>query len=205
MSQQGDAFVRRVLKADPSPMSFDDAVKYVRQREGSGRRAAARLGVNESTLRKWAKGATPKGTTQQKVLEAVRGLRSRPSALGDAGVLVPIVSKERKRKDRGRDVSGNQLKLRPGTLARAHREWIRTGDADKAAAVFVAGIGDPWYQTQLAKGLVRSQEDGGGGGGGGGAGGGGGGAGGGGPVDEDLSDDVDPDFDLGDDYGMSFG
>lgn len=201
MSQQGDAFVRRVLKADPSPMSFGDSVQYLRQREGSGRAAARRLGVSESSLRRWGKGTTPKAATQDKVLRTVRELRSRPSTMGDAGVMLPVVSQDRKRGRRERDVSGQQLKLQPGTLKRAHDVWVKTGDADAAAAAFVAGIGDPWYRAQIGKGINRSQAETGGGGG----------AGGGGSrgrndqdeVDEDIT--YDPGYDIGDDYGMSIG
>lgn len=205
MSQQGDAFVRRVLKADPTPLVFGEAVLYLRQREGSGRAAARRLGVSESSLRRWGKGTKPKPATQQKVLETVRRLRSRPSTMGDAGVMLPVVSQDRRRGSRERDVSGQQLKLRPGTLKRAHEEWLRTGNADAAAAVFVKGIGDPWYRAQLAKGLNQSQaetgtsagsstssgsdEEG--------------------DEEEEGSDitevDFDEGYDLGDDYGMSIG
>ena len=206
MSQQGDAFVRRVLKADPAPMAFGEAVFYLRQREGSGRAAARRLGVSESSLRRWDKGTKPKAATQQKVLETVRRLRSRPSAMGDAGVMLPVVSQDRKRGSRERDVSGQQLKLRPGTLARSHEIWLRTGDSDKAASAFMRGIGDPWYKAQLAKGFNKSQAETGtssasspstaGG------------------DDEEEDDDegipsdevdYDTDYDLGDDYGMSIG
>lgn len=205
MSEQGDAFVRRVLKADPSPMTFGDAVLYLRQREGSGRAAARRLGVSESSLRRWGKGTTPKASTRQKVLETARRLRSRPSAMGDAGVMLPVISQDRKRGSRERDVSGQQLKLRPGTLAKAHETWLRTGDADKAAGVFVRGIGDPWYRAQLAKGLNKSQAETGGGSSGSSATGGSGDE-----EDEEEEDDYDEvsyddDYDLGDDYGMSIG
>jgi DNA-binding transcriptional regulator YiaG len=202
MSQQGDAFVRRVLKADPAPMTFGQSVQYLRQREGSGRAAARRLGVSESSLRRWDRGTKPKAATQQKVMETVRRLRSRPSTMGDAGVMLPVVSQDRRRGSRERDVSGVQLKLRPGTLQRAHETWLKTGNADAAAAVFVKGIGDPWYRAQLAKGLDRSQQETGtssassastGEG-----------------DEEDEGDDItgvdfDEDYDIGDDYGMSIG
>ena len=125
--------------------------------------------------------------------------------MGDAGVMLPVVSQDRRRGQRERDVSGRQLKLRPGTLAKAHKTWLKTGNPDEAAKVFVQGIGDPWYRAQLAKGLNKSQDETGtsktGGGGGGGGGGG---------EDEDEDEDdleasYDPDYDIGDDYGMSIG
>lgn len=181
MSQQGDAFVRRVLKADPAPMSFDNALKYLRQREGSNRAAARLLGKSESSLRRWDKGTTPKPETQQQVMETVRRLRSRPSAMGDEGVILPLVSQDRKRTRRERDVSGRQIKLRPGTLKKAHDVWVKTGDADAAAVAFASGIGEPWYRTQMVKGFRREGVAG----------------------AEDVSYDLD--YDIDDDYGMSIG
>lgn len=202
MSQQGDAFVRRVLKADPTPLSFGEAVQYLRQREGSGRAAARRLGVSESSLRRWARGTKPKAATQQKVLETTRRLRSRPSSMGDAGVMLPVVSQDRRRGSRERDVSGRQLKLAPGTLQRAHEKWLSTGNSDAAAAVFIEGVGDPWYRAQLAKGFNKSVAETGGSSGSSAS------------ADDEEDEDLggepeevtyDGDYDLGDDYGMSIG
>lgn len=155
MSQQGDAFVRRVLKGDPTPMTFADSVQYLRQRGGSGRGAARLAGVDEKSFRRWAAGGRPRPATQQRIAEAVRRLRSAPSRMGDMGVLLPVVSRDRRRGQRERDVSGRQLKLRPGTLQKAHDAWVTTGDADAAAAVFVAGIGDTWYRTNLGRGVIN--------------------------------------------------
>lgn len=159
MSQQGDAFVRRVLKADPAPMTFQESMLYLRQRYGSGRAAARQLGVSESSLRRWNSGTTPRPATRDKVLSTVRELRSRPSRMGDAGVILPVVSQDRKRGRRERDVSGRQLQLRPGTLQAAHETWIATGNADKALEVFIGGIGESWYRAQLGKGLRESRRD----------------------------------------------
>lgn len=152
MSQQGDAFVRRVLHGDPTPIGFGEAVQYLRQRGGSGRGAAKLAGVSESSFRRWAQGTTPKPATVDKLVQVVRGLRSRPSTMGDAGVIVPVVSQDRKRGQRERDLSGGQLRLQPGTLAAAHRIFVTTGDGDAALRRFVQGIGEPWYRAQLGRG-----------------------------------------------------
>lgn len=205
MSQQGDEFVRRVLKADPDRgQTFGDVVQYFRQRGGSGRGAARLAGVSESTFRRWAAGTPPKAATVQRVTEAFRTLRSAPSRMGDAGVLLPVVSQDRKRGERTREITGKQLQLEPGTLAAAHAVWVKTGNSDKALARFLQGIGNPWYRAQLGAGAARA-----------GAGGGGGGGGGGGDDDDDEEEgedyevsDYEGDFDeyvLDDDYGMSIG
>lgn len=150
MSQQGDAFVRRVLKGDPEPIGFREALQYLRQRGGSGRGAARLAGVGETSLRRWAAGTTPREATQQRVIEAARRERTSPSRMGDAGVILPIVSRDRKRGARERDVSGGQLQLQPGTLRAAQEKWISTGDSDAALRTFVGGIGEPWYRANLA-------------------------------------------------------
>jgi len=152
VSEQGDAFVRRVLKADPAPMTFTESLSYLRQRGGSGRGAARLAGVSEATLRRWAAGTTPKQSNVQKIVQAARSVRTHPSKMGDQGVILPVVSADRKRGQRERDISGRQLRLQPGTLDRAQQAWVSTGDPDKALAAFIGGIGEPWYRSQLARG-----------------------------------------------------
>lgn len=175
MSQQGDAFVRRVLKGDPTPADFTDNVRYLRQHGGSGRAAARLAGVSESSFRRWAAGTRPKPATVAKLAAVVREIRSRPSKMGDAGVMIPVVSRDRRRGSRERDISGAQLQLEPGTLADAHRIWVETGDADKAARRFVSGIGNEWYRVNLGKAIAP---------------------------DIDTDGEV---YELEDDYGMSIG
>lgn len=149
-SEQGEAFVRQVLKVrDTAPMSFAEAVTYARHAGISGRGAARILGIPESTLRRWGKGATPTQGRQDAVIAAVREHRTRPSKMGDQGVMLHVISQERKRARRERDINGAQLKLQDGTLAAAHAKWIATGDADAALAVFLNGVGEPWYRTEL--------------------------------------------------------
>lgn len=150
MSEQGDAFVRQVLKVnDTSPLSFADAVNYARHAGKSGRGAARILGIPESTLRRWARGSMPRQDRQDKVVQAVRDYRTRPSKMGDQGVILHVVSQEKKRARRERDISGGQLNLADGTLAAAHDMWVKTGDADKALAVFLNGVREPWYRAEL--------------------------------------------------------
>lgn len=179
MSQQSDQFVRRVLKGDPKPVDFSEAVQYFRQRGGSGRAGAAMAGVGESSFRRYARGTVPRPATEQKIMEAYRAARSSPSRMGDEGVMLPVWSADRHRpKGRERDISGKQLDLQPGTLAAAHEIWKRTGDGEKALRRFIEGIGNAWYRAQLGRAAQRgiptadSGGDGGasGGGGGGGAG-----------------------------------
>lgn len=190
----GDAFVRQVLHTDPAPMSFREALTYALHSGKSGRAAARIIGVSESTIRRWKSGTMPKQESQNRVQEAVRGMRIRPTRMGDHGVMLHVVTKERKRGTRERDVTGRQLDLAPGTLDRVIAAWKSTGNADHALGVFLAGVREPWYRNQLRAEFNRQN------GttavtGGGGAGGGGGGE-----YDELTGDG----YDIEDDYGMGF-
>jgi hypothetical protein len=198
MSQQGDAFVRRVLHGDPgqASWSFDDSLSYLRQRAGSIRGAARAIGVSDSTVRRWLGGAHAKAATSQRVFEAARGARSRISELGDAGTILPILRIERGRPARESDVWGSQLNLVPGTTDAAHQVWITTGDADAALLRFVQGIQEPWYRSNLARGVQYANSEGTGPAGGRGR------APSSGRWDE-LEDLVDDDHVMEDDYGVS--
>lgn len=151
MSQQGDVFVRRVLKGDPAPASIGDAVQYFRQRAGSGRGAGKLAGVSPATLNR-AQDGRSKPATVDKIMAAFRGIRSAPTKMGDAGVILPVSSLEQKRLDRERDVWGHQLQLAEGTLAASHQVWVATGDADAALRTFIGGVQEPWYRANLAVG-----------------------------------------------------
>lgn len=161
MSQQGDAFVRAVLRTDPRPMSHGENVAYLRQRGGSGRGAARLAGVSESTLRRWAAGTVPRPASMQRIASTVRELRTPPGQRHrtDEGVAFMIVSHERKRFDRTRMIKGTQLKLRGGTLAASWAAWVATGDGDHALKVFVSGIGNPWYRVNLGRGAGQPPDD----------------------------------------------
>lgn len=159
MSQQGDAFVRRVLKGDPTPLTFDENIRYLRLTAGTGAGAARLAGKAESTLRGWATGRRrPSARSQADIAAKVRELRSHPSKMGDAGVMLPVISKDRKRGRRERDLSGVQLDLAPGTLAAAHEIWVSTGDSHAAAKRFVEGIGEPWYHDRLNAAMDEEAE-----------------------------------------------
>lgn len=159
MSEQGDAFVRLVLKGDPemSGWTVRDAATWFVHRYGSQRRASAELGIPRSTLGGWFRGATPKPGRGEALIARARTERSRVSRLGDPGTLVPLVTQERRRPTRSRDVSGAQLKLREGTTEAARQVWASTGDSAAALRTFVHGIQEPWYRAQLARGAGDAQ------------------------------------------------
>lgn len=204
MSQQSDEFVRQVLRVrDTSAMSFRDALNYLLHSGKSGRGAARLLGVSESTVRRWKGGTVPKEANQQRAFSTVRQLQTRVSAMGDHGVIINVVSKESKRPDRDRAISGRQLNLAPGTLDAVKATWVRTGDTDAAYRRFLEGVREPFYRRQLAAGYRRSLADRGGNGGvgGGGGAGGTGAAAGSGP----SPDEIDEYPELDESYGISLG
>lgn len=205
MSQQGDEFVRRVLKADPDQANwtFGESLGHLQKRAGSLRGAARLIGVSDGSIRRWLAGTNPKAASQQKVFQAAREDRTFVSALGDAGTIVPMVTKERNRPDRERDVWGSQLDLEPGTTEAARREWVVTGSSDAALLRFVQGVREPWYRSQLARGIQYAN--------GAAAGGGGGGDGRrrAAADDEEMADEleqlVDEEYVMESDYGVSIG
>lgn len=149
--QQGDAFVRTVLKGDPTPVTTRDAVQWFRQKGGSARGAEKVSGISRSTLAR-AEAGRSRPATVERILSAYRTARSSPSKMGDAGVILKLASAEVRRPDRGRDVWGAQLQLAPGTLDAATQTWVATGDSSAALRTFLDGVQEPWYRTQLALG-----------------------------------------------------
>lgn len=211
MTQQSDRLVVQVLDADVDPRPFSALVRDFRQMGGSGRGAARLAGVSESSFRRWAQGTVPKAATQHKLAAAMRDARTGRKT--DGGVMLDLVSHDRRRPDRGRrPVPGEKLELRPGTVDRMREKWVLTGDSLAAARVFVAGIGNPWYKDRLSAainaGIPRAARSSGGGTGsgtGGSSSGSGGSASrGGSDDDEDLDYDYEPEYvDSG--YGVSIG
>lgn len=186
VSESGDAFVRKVLNADPAPGSFLDHVRYLRYRSGSGRKAAKATGIPESTLRGWLKpGARPKPASVDRVAAMVRELRTHP--IRQSGTTIKMTSSEPKRGRRERAIPIEKFQLKPGTIERAKQEWVTTGDSDAALRVFVAGVQNPYYHSELGRPLRRSASGGGSTGGEGG-----------------TDDDIEDHYEVDGDYYMSF-
>lgn len=143
-------FVRQVLRTDPKPLGFLGSLGYLIKAVGGSMRAAARkLGVSDSTIRRWRSGTTPKLDRQRLVEGQVRIMSMRPSAMGDAGILISVVSTDRKRGSRDRAIDARQLDIAPGTLDEIKEAWVLTGDPDEAYKAFLRGVQEPWYKERL--------------------------------------------------------
>jgi len=113
----------------------------------SWRKVAADLGVAESTLRRWRHGesiSTRKLSHLQEVTQAARPGPTRRAVPPDHSVVITWTFD-----GRTRDVAGANLALAPGTL-KACQEQFMAGDDRAATRTFLAGIGDPWYQSRFS-------------------------------------------------------
>lgn len=159
--QQSRLFVSKYLAAKDA-LSFEASLSYLKQAGGSNRGAARLAGVAESTLRGWATGRrNPSRAAQERVTEAVRGLRTPQT--GDDRIRLEMFNSDRRRsggKHKRRPVDAAHLDLAPGTMQRARNVWVTTGDADAAYGTFVKGIGKKFYRESLANASGINLDDG---------------------------------------------
>jgi transposase-like protein len=157
VSQQGDAFLRQVIHiGDARPLTFREALAAALELGESKRGAARLLGVSDSTVRRWMSGGTqPKQVHQDRLQSVVRAAQSRQKWPSDDALHLSVVTKESRRPERDRTITGRQLRLTQGTLDRVRRTWIVTGSSDEALKTFLSGVQDPWYRAQIARGYNR--------------------------------------------------
>lgn len=151
MSELGRKVEAMLTGGQVPPSSLRDQMREVERSAGSGRKAAASLGIPESTWRRWKSGAQPKGGRAAAVGQAVRQ-RAMAGRTSDAGVVLNV-----KQGSRSRTLKANSLNLKQGTMAAAAAAYAKTGDREAAAAVFVKGVdkGDSrgFYAKSLKKGM----------------------------------------------------
>jgi len=115
---------------------------------GSGRAAARRIGIAESTWRGWKKGASPRGANREKYQRAERDARA-AATLDLQKIRVDFVQKERKRPDRARSLDARQLRIADPAAGQRIRDAYVAGGAAAAGKALIAEIKDPWYAEQL--------------------------------------------------------
>ncbi|MGH2532878.1 MAG: hypothetical protein ACRDJW_11320 [Thermomicrobiales bacterium] len=127
--------------------TWRDLVHDFQAEKGSGRAAARAAGVPPSTWRRLVKGETrnPKPATLARVTRGVRAARIVNDVRQDT---FTMHAKDPRAIHLTRKITARQLQLAPGTIDRV-REAYLAGDDRGAAAVFIAGIGDPWYRQWL--------------------------------------------------------
>lgn len=125
------------------------ALGAIERAAGSGRRAAAMVGVSPSTWRRWKAGGGRSAHSTELLKVAARIIRvpaGREARIrgGDRGVTVPITYKNDP--TRQRDVGAGSLGLTPGTLGRVLDVYFSGGNNHDMGKAFTDGITDPFYQ-----------------------------------------------------------
>jgi transcriptional regulator with XRE-family HTH domain len=111
------------------------------------RKVAKDLGVAESTLRRWRHGDVPSAAKLahlRDITAVAKEKKVRRRLPSDQAVVIDWSFD-----GRDRSTPGANLNLSPGTM-RAVQEAFISGEPQRATRLFIAGIGDPWYQAHFA-------------------------------------------------------
>jgi hypothetical protein len=114
---------------------------------------ARATGVHKRTLQRIASGrhASPRAGTAQRIVDAVRAERVTVPARDS----VVLRTTDHGDKPRERTLTARNLRLGGDTM-REVADAYRSGGGDGAmVAAFLAGVGDQWYRSYLAKGAVH--------------------------------------------------
>lgn len=144
MSKLAEILVKQ-LAGTAVPVSYQAALGEIRQRAGSGRKAAGIIGVNESTFRRMLSGQTrtPKAATLEKARQALRVLRDRDTGLAQRDLRITWEYDGRQR-----TVGPGSLRLADGTVESMRAAYIK-GDREGVARAFIDGIGDQFYHDRF--------------------------------------------------------
>lgn len=131
----------------PSPREI---AQSLREHFGSGRKAAAAMGVNESVFRRLVSGktASPKGGTVDALERAGRSLSARKIGLGD--IRLPVTpTKNGERSARDRELTAKNLRISdPAAADRIRAEYVKGGQ-EAAAAQLIRETKDQHYRNWL--------------------------------------------------------
>ena len=154
MSRLGDMMERFLEDRSPDlPVpTFVDTLRDAVISAGSNRALARRIGVSESTIRRWLKGTTPKAATRERFDTS---LRDRSRHIQDRDIRVSIFKKERKRADRESVLGARNLKMVEGAAGRIRDAYV-SGGKEAAARQFLAEVRDPWYRQHFEAGIDDS-------------------------------------------------
>lgn len=148
MSALGDAFGARLTGRAQRPEEFRAWMNELREREGSVTAAARAAGVHRTTWQRWQNGkiGTPKQDTVERLATVTRSGRLVTNRPTNSTFRVTTVGND----GRTRNLGADNLKLKPGTMARVERAYIEGGQ-ERAAAEFRNGIGDPFYRKYMTE------------------------------------------------------
>lgn len=152
MSKLGERVESMLVGDARPPASFRDLLLAVERNAGSGRKAAAAVGVPETTWRRWKAGAKPKGGRGSLVGREFRRQALSPTRPTDGTLTLKVTQQGRER-----TLKPSSLDLAPGTMDRVAATFIATGDRERAAAALVGGVnrGDTrgFYAKSLRMGM----------------------------------------------------
>lgn len=162
MSGLGDRLVNmmRGREIQQPPMTFREKAEELRRTAGvtNGAKIA---GVDRRTFQRWfekwnaGKNPRPRKHTLDKLDFGVRRAWV-ATAPADGAVVLNV--KDRNDTARAvRTITAKQLRLSPGTMTRVADVYVATGDAEAAAAAFLAGVQDRFYRRWLTP--PRSDRD----------------------------------------------
>lgn len=154
MSGLADRLISEMAGHDvpTTPMSFRQKAEELRRTVGVSKGAEI-AGVDRRTFQRWFEkwNAGKDHHPRQRSLDAVDlGVRLAWTAreVPDFGWAIQVNDRNDPRRST-RTVSMAQLKLYPGTMERVAEVYRATGNAEAAAAAFLAGVGDRFYRRWL--------------------------------------------------------
>lgn len=148
MSDLGAA-VERMLTGGTGTPTFHEQLSALVAQEGSGRAAARRLGVAESTVRRWRHGGKPKQANLSAFEQVTRQLRAKAFTNADIKLHTREESdRANLGRPREREISARQLGMDAGAAARIRDAYV-SGGAEAAAAAFRDEVKVPFYRAYL--------------------------------------------------------
>lgn len=155
MSDLGRA-VERLLTGSTDAPDFREALREYVAEAGSGRRAAKRLGVAESTLRRWRDGATPRPAMRAAFEGAARAMYARNLTAGQ--VVIRATEQGERGRRREREITGKNLRIDDAAAGRVRDAYV-SGGREAAAKQLVKETPVSFYKTYLGAGLGGDGDD----------------------------------------------
>lgn len=144
-----------------APVALQDVLLEIQRQAGSGRKAAALIGIGETTWRRWLKGQTarPKNANLRKAQTALRTVRTqtRPMTLDN------FTLQTKDRDGRERTITARQMGFTETHITSIERAFIAAG-ADAAARTLVSELnhtapGIDFYHGYLKPSAAAGDDD----------------------------------------------
>lgn len=156
MSDIGDRLEKILTGQDMTSApraTLREKLAELRDHYGSGRKAAAAMGINESVFRRALSGQTkaPKPATAGAAEQVIRSLGARQ--ISNADLKIPVTPKGGA--GRARELKATNLRITDPGAAEKIRQAYVSGGKEAAAAVFLKLVGDQHYRSWLCPDSLR--------------------------------------------------